>query len=173
MGQRGKKELIVQDLVEKFSNAKSAVLTDYRGLNVEEVTELRAKLREAGVEYKVAKNTLTYLAAKETGYEDIKEYLSGPIAIAFSSEDPVAPAKILSDFAKDHDNLEIKSGILSGDILDADGIKALADIPPREVLLAQIARGMKAPISGLVYSLKYPINGLVYALNAVKEKKAE
>jgi large subunit ribosomal protein L10 len=173
MGQRREKELVVQELIEKFSNSKSAILTDYRGLNVAEVTELRAKLREAGVEYKVVKNTLAYLAAKETGYEGIKEYLAGPTAIAFSEEDPVAPAKVLSDFAKDHENLEIKSGILSGDILDVKGVKALADIPPREVLLAQIARGMKAPISGLVYSLKYPINGLVYALSAIKDKKAE
>jgi large subunit ribosomal protein L10 len=173
MGQRREKEIVVQELIEKFSDSKSAVLTDYRGLNVAEVTELRAKLREAGVEYKVVKNTLAYLAAKETGYEDIKEYLSGPTAIAFSTEDPVAPAKVLSEFAKDHENLEIKSGFLSGDILDVEEIKALADIPPREVLLAQIARGMKAPISGLVYSLKYPINGLVYALNAIKDKKSE
>ncbi len=173
MGQRREKELVVQEMIEKFTNAKSAVLTDYRGLNVEEVTELRSKLREAGIEYKVVKNTLAYLAAKETGYEGLKDYLSGPTAIAFSEEDPVAPAKILSDFAKEHDHLEIKSGLLSGDILDVEGINSLADIPPREVLLAQVARGMKAPISGLVYSLKYPINSLVYALNAVKDKKEE
>ncbi|WP_027339543.1 50S ribosomal protein L10 [Halonatronum saccharophilum] len=171
MGQRKEKELIVEELVEKFSNSKSVVLTDYRGLDVAEVTELRSKLREAGVDYKVAKNTLAYLAAKEVGYESIQEYLSGPTAIAFSDEDPVAPAKILADFAEDHKNLEIKSGLLDGNLLDVNEIKALADIPPREVLLAQVARGMKAPITGLVHCLKYPLNSLVYALNAVKETK--
>ncbi len=173
MGQRREKELVVEELIEKFSGSKAAVLTDYRGLNVAEMTELREKLREAGVEYKVAKNTLAFIAAKETGYEGIKEYLSGPTAIAFSSEDPVAPAKVLVEFADEHEALELKSGIIEGDIINVDNVKALADIPPREVLLGQIARGMKAPINGLVYSLKYPLTGLVNVLNQIKEEKEE
>lgn len=171
MGQRREKELVVEELTKKFNNAKGAILTDYRGLDVAEVTELRDKLRDVGVEYKVVKNTLAFLAAKSAGYEDIKEYLSGPTAIAFSDEDPVAPAKVLSEFAKDHENLEIKSGVVEGDIIGFDSVKALADIPSREVLLAQVARGMKAPITGLVHCLKDPLKSLVYTLNAIKEDK--
>ena len=171
MAQRRGKEIIVEQLTEKFNNAKSAILTDYRGLIVVVMTELSDKLREAGVDYKVSKNTLAFLAAKEAGYEEIKEHLSGPTAIAFSNEDPVAPAKVLADFAEDHENLEIKSGLVEGDLIDVDGVEALADIPSREVLLGQIARNMKAPISGLVRSLNYPLQSLVYALNAIKDEK--
>ncbi|GAB6099838.1 50S ribosomal protein L10 [Halanaerocella petrolearia] len=170
---RREKELVVEELTEKFTNAKSAVLTDYRGLNVEEVTELRDKLREAGVEYKVVKNTLAYLAAKDAGCEEIEEYLSGPTAIAFSAEDPVAPAKVLSDFAEEHEDLEVKSGVVEGSVVGVDGIEALADIPPREVLLGQVARAMKAPISGLAHALNYPLQSLAHALNAVKDQKEE
>ncbi|AGB40192.1 ribosomal protein L10 [Halobacteroides halobius DSM 5150] len=170
---RREKELVVEELTEKFQTAKSAVLTDYRGLDVEEVTELRDKLRDASVDYKVVKNTLAYLAAKEAGVEEIGEYLSGPTAIAFAEEDPVAPAQVLADFAEDHDDLEIKSGIVEGTLIDTAGVESLADIPPREVLLGQIARGMKAPISGLVHALNYPLQSLAYALNAVKEQKED
>ncbi|WP_408955496.1 50S ribosomal protein L10 [Natroniella sp. ANB-PHB2] len=171
MGQRKAKELVVEELTQKFKDSKSAVLTDYRGLDVAEVTELRDKLREAGVEYKVVKNTLAFLAAKEVGYEEIKDFLTGPTAIAFSTEDPVAPAKVLSEFADDHEDLEIKSGIIEGDIIDVDGVTALADIPPREVLLGQVARGMKAPINGLVHCLNHPLKELVQVLNQIKKEK--
>ena len=171
MGQRKENELVVEELTKKFNESKSAILTDYRGLDVAEVTELRDKLREAGVDYKVVKNTLAFLAAKEAGHEEIKDFLTGPTAIAFSVEDPVAPAKVLSEFADDHEDLEIKSGIVEGDIIDVDGVTALADIPPREVLLGQVARGMKAPITGLVRCLNHPLKELVQVLNQIKEEK--
>ncbi|MGM0501593.1 MAG: 50S ribosomal protein L10 [Bacillota bacterium] len=167
------KKKVIDDLTVKFNEAKSAVLTDYRGLNVEQMTELRAKLREAGVDYKVAKNTLAYLAAKEAGCEDIKDYLKGPTAIAFSDEDPVAPAKILSEFAEEHEALEIKSGLLDKDVLDIDEVESLANVPSREELLGRLASGLKRPLNGLVHCLKDPVKSLAYALKAVKDKKEE
>ncbi|MDI3533710.1 MAG: large subunit ribosomal protein [Thermosediminibacterales bacterium] len=172
MGNRAVKERVVEEIRDKFERANSALLTDYRGLNVAEVTELRKQLREAGIEYKVVKNTLTRLAIKDFDYSDeLKEFLQGPTAIAFSYEDPVAAAKILSKFAKDHKNLEIKVGLVEGKVVDINGIKNLADLPSREVLIAKVLAGMQAPISGLVNVLNGPMRGLVYALQAIKDKK--
>lgn len=168
---RPEKEAIVAEIKEKLAGAKSAVVADYRGLTVAEVTELRKKLREAGVEYKVYKNTLVRLAAKETGLEGIIEYLTGPNAIAFGMQDPVTPAKILSQFAKDHKNLEIKAGILEGKILDFDGIKALAELPSKEVLVAKLLGTLQAPIVGLLNVLNGPSRKLVYALEAIRKQK--
>lgn len=165
------KEQVVADLKDKLSRASSVVLTDYRGLNVAEMTELRRMLREAGVEYKVVKNTLTLIAARDTGLEGLEKYLTGPTALAFGVEDPVAPAKLLSKFAKNHKNLEIKGGVLQGRVIDLDGVKSLADLPPKEVLLAQVLAGMQAPISGIVNVLSGPVRNLLYALQAIKDKK--
>lgn len=172
--QRQKKEETVRELTQKLESAVGAVVTDYRGLNVAEVTVLRAKLREAGVDYKVVKNTLARLAAKNAGLEDLYTYLEGPTAIAFSNQDPVAPAKILSDFAKDHKALEIKGGLLEGKVISLDQVKALADLPSREELLAQILRAMQGPMYGFANVLQGTIRNLVYVLEAVrKQKEAE
>lgn len=167
------KELIVEELTDKFSNAKSAVLTDYCGLDVETMTELRAKLREAGVDYKVVKNTLARLAAKKAEYDEVDDYLTGPTAIAFSDEDPVAPAKVLADFAEEHEELEIKAGILQGSLIGQEQLDSLADIPPREELIAQVLTKMKAPVNGLVNALNDPLKSLAHVLNAIKEEKEE
>lgn len=167
------KVAIVQEVKEKLSNAQGAVLTDYRGLNVKQVTELRKRLREAGVEYKVYKNTLTAIAARELGLGDLEQYLVGPTAIAFGYDDPVAPAKILAEFAKENEALELKAGLLEGRVIGMDEVKALAALPSREVLLSQVLRGMQAPIAGLVNVLQGNIRNLVYALDAVRQKKAE
>ena len=167
------KKKVIDELTAKFDEAKSAVLTDYRGLNVEQMTKLRAKLREAGVDYKVAKNTLAYLAAKEAGCEEIEEYLKGPTAIAFSEEDPVAPAKILSEFAEENEELEIKSGLLDKEVLDTNEVESLADVPSREELLGRLASGLKRPLNGLVHCLKDPVKSLAYALKEVKDQKEE
>lgn len=168
---RLEKEKKVGEIKEKLKNANAAILTDFRGLNVAEVTELRRQLREAGVDYKVVKNTLTRIAAKEVGLEDLLEYLEGPTAIAFSKDDPVAPAKILTKFAKDHDNLKLKAGILQGKVVGLEQVKSLAELPSREELLAQVARAMQGPIVGLVNVLSGPIRNMVYALEAVRKKK--
>lgn len=165
------KKKMVEEITDKVNNAQAIVLVDYRGLNVEEVTELRRKYTEAGVQYKVYKNTLMKFAFKNAGYEAFNEYLQGPSAIAFSNEDPVAPAKITSEFAKDHKKLEMKAGIVDGNVIDVDKIKDLAELPPREVLIAQVLGGLNGPISGFANVLQGTIRNLVYVLNAVKEQQ--
>jgi large subunit ribosomal protein L10 len=172
MPNREEKKQIVEELKDKLNQVKAAIFTDYRGLNVEEITELRKQLREAGIEYKVVKNTLTRIAAKDINMDFLEEYLTGPTAIAFSFEDPVTPAKILSKFANSHKALDIKAGLVEGKLIDVEGIKALADLPSREVLIAKVIGGMQAPISGLVGVLNGPMRGLVYALKAIQDKKS-
>lgn len=166
------KEPVVQEIKGKLEASKGAVLADYRGLNVAQVTELRRRLREAGVEYKVVKNTLTKLAAAELGLEGLNPYLEGPTAIAFGIEDPVAPAKILSEFAKTNKALEIKAGVLEGKVIDFNGVKALADLPSREVLLAKVLGGMQAPLYGFANVLQGNLRNLVYVLEAIRKQKA-
>jgi len=165
------KKQIVQEIKEKVEKSQGIVLVDYRGLTVEEVTQLRRNYRKAGVEYKVYKNTLMRFAFKELGLEDFNEYLEGPNAIAFGYDDPVQPAKITSEFAKNHEKLEIKAGIVDGKIVGIEEIKELANLPSREVLIAQVLGGFNAPITGLVNVLQGTIRSLVYALNAIKEKQ--
>jgi large subunit ribosomal protein L10 len=166
------KKEIVQELVEKLKSATAGVLVDYRGLTVEQDTELRNQLRKAGVEYKVVKNTLTRFAAKEVGYDELDPQLNGPTSLAISADDPVAPAKVLVEFSKKNENLEIKSGFVDGKVISVDEIKELADLPPREVLIAKVLGGFNAPISGFVNVLNGNLRGLAVALNAIAEKKA-
>lgn len=165
------KKEAVRELKEKITAAKALVLADYRGLTVEQDTELRRALRKAGVEYRVVKNTLTRFAAKESGLEGLEPFLEGPTAIALSDTDPVAPAKVLSEYAKKYEKLELKVGVVEGKIVDVNGIKALADLPPKEVLIAKVLGGFNAPIAGLVNVLNGNIRGLVVALNAIREQK--
>lgn len=169
---RPEKEALVQEIAEKLSSSKSVVVTDYKGLDVAKITELRKKLREAGVEYRVIKNTLARIAAKNAEMEDLNELFVGPTAIAFGIEDAVAPAKVLVDFAKEHEELEIKGGALDGALIDAAKVKALAEIPPREVLLAKALGSLKSPINGFVNVLAGNLRGLVQVLNQIKEQKA-
>ncbi|WHH57463.1 50S ribosomal protein L10 [Petroclostridium sp. X23] len=166
------KKEAVQQLVEKLKSASSGVLVDYRGLTVEQDTDLRNELRKAGVEYKVVKNTLTRFAANETGYEALDPFLHGPTSLALTYEDPVAAAKVLSEFAKKNDKLEIKAGFVDGKVIDVNGVKALAELPPKEVLIAKVLGGFNAPISGFVNVLNGNLRGLAVALNAIAEKKA-
>ena len=163
----------VAELKDLLSSSKGAVLVDYCGLTVAEDTELRSKMREAGVKYMVAKNTFIRIAAKEAGIEGLDAYLEHNTAVAFSAEDPVAPAKILSDFSKDHKALEIKAGILDGKVIALDEVKALAELPSREELLAKLVGSMQAPISGLVNVLQGTIRNFVYTLEAVRQKKEQ
>jgi large subunit ribosomal protein L10 len=167
------KKKIVKELTQKIKESKAMVLTDYRGLTVEQDTELRTALRKAGVEYRVVKNTLTRFAIKENGLEGLDPYLNGPTAIAISDTDPVAPAKVLSEYAKKYEKLELKAGVVEGRIIDINGIKSLADLPPREVLIAKVLGGFNAPLAGLVNVLNGNIRGLVVALNAIAEQKAQ
>ena len=165
------KKLIVQELREKLENAQGVIFYDYRGLNVQEVTELRNQFRAAGVEYHVVKNSMLKRAVDMLEIKGLDEYLAGPTAVAFGYSDPVAPAKVLTEFVKKLKRTEIKSGLLNGKVINLAGIQSLADLPSREQLLAQLAGTLNAPISGLARTLSGIICKLGYALNAVKEQK--
>ncbi|NMA55740.1 MAG: 50S ribosomal protein L10 [Firmicutes bacterium] len=168
---RPEKKAVVADLKDKLQRAQATILTDYRGLTVAEITELRRQLREAGLEYRVAKNTLTQLAAQDKIGDALDPYLVGPTALAFSYDDPVAPAKILAEFAKKHRALKIKGAILEEKVIDAAGVQALADLPPYEVLVAQLLGVLQGPIRGLATVLAGPQRNLVYALDAIRAEK--
>ena len=167
------KQAIVAELVEKFKDSKAYVLEDYRGITVEQDTALRNALRKAGVEYKVIKNTLMRLVLKEIGVEGLDEFLIGPTAFAMSSTDVVAPAKIMAEYAKKFEKLEVKAGVVEGKAIDAKGVAALADLPSKEVLVAKMLGSFNAPISGFVNVLNGNLRGLVCALNAIQEQKAQ
>ena len=153
------KQPIVEEISATIKDAASVVVVDYRGLTVAEDTQLRKQLREAGVTYKVYKNTLVSRAVEGTEFESIREVLEGPSAFAVSATDATAPARVLAEFAKKAPNLEIKAGVVEGTFYDADGMKAIASIPSREVL-----------VSKLLGSLQSPITNLARVLNQIAEK---
>jgi large subunit ribosomal protein L10 len=167
-----RKKEAVNQLAEKIKEAKTVVIADYKGVTVEEDTEMRVALRKSGVEYKVVKNNLTKLALEKNGITELEEYLKGPTAIAMSTEDVVAPAKILTEYAKKYKKVELKAGIVEGKIFDAEGLTAIAELPSKEELVAKAIGGMKSPLYGLVNVLNGNIRGLVIALNAIAEQKA-
>ncbi|MEN6349529.1 MAG: 50S ribosomal protein L10 [Syntrophomonas sp.] len=166
------KKVIVQEIEQKLKDADLVIFTDYRGLNVDEMTDLRNKLRASGVEYKVLKNTLTEFALENTGHGDVIPYISGPNAVLFSQDDLVGPTKTIYEFIKQYKKLIVKVGILQGQTMTPDRIKNLADLPPKEVLLAQVVGTMQAPITSFVYVLNANLTGLVRALDKVREQKA-
>ena len=144
---RPEKVQAVEEIKERFENAEATFLTEYRGLTVNEQQELRRGLRATGAEYKVVKMSLARRAAKELGLDELTESMTGPTAIAFASTDPVPVARALKDFAKDHEHLVLKVGLMSGKLLPPEQISKLADIEPRDVLLGRIAGAFKAPLA--------------------------
>ncbi|MER2077800.1 50S ribosomal protein L10 [Psychrobacillus psychrotolerans] len=148
------KKVKVQEIADKFKAAASVVVVDYRGLNVSQVTELRKQLREAGVEFKVYKNSLTRRATEIAGVDGINESLVGPNAVAFSNDDVIAPAKIINDFAKKNEQLEIKVGIIEGTVASAEDVKALAELPSREGLLSMLLSVLQAPMRNFALATK-------------------
>ncbi|HEX5975489.1 MAG TPA: 50S ribosomal protein L10 [Rubrobacteraceae bacterium] len=167
---REEKARVIEELAEKLRGG-TAVLVDYQGMDVAQSTQLRARSREAGVEFVVAKNTLTRRAADEAGVEDLSEYLVGPTALAFS-EDPVASAKLMAEFAGQVESFSLKGGLLEGGrVLDEAGVVALSKLPGREQLLAQVVGGISSPLTGLVNVLNNTVQGLVIALNQIAEQK--
>ena len=168
---RPEKAAKVAELKELLANSQAVVLVNYCGLTVSEDTELRKQMREAGVKYMVAKNTFTRIAAKEAGIEGLDGMLENNTALAFAAEDPVAPAKIAYEFSKKHEKLEIKGGLLNGAVIGTDEIKALADLPSREELLAKLVGSMQAPISGFVNVLHGTLRNFVYVMDAIRDKK--
>ncbi len=165
------KKAEVTELSQKLKEAKSFVLADYRGLTVEQDTQLPKAMREARIEYTVVKNSIARFAIEENGYNALDEYLKGPTAIALSTQDPVAPSKVLSKYAKDYEKLDIKVGVVEGKIVDIEGIKSIANLPSREELVARVVGGLSGPLYGIVNVLNANIRGLVVALNAIAEKK--
>jgi len=161
----------VELIAEKFSQSPAIVVVDHRGLTVEEDTKLRAELRKAGVTYKVTKNTLAIKAAEKIGVADSTSLFTGPTAIATHEEDLTVAARILTNFAKEHKKLELKGAILEGKVVGVEDVKALAELPSREVLISKVLGGFNAPITGFVNVLNGNIRGLVVALNAIKEQK--
>jgi large subunit ribosomal protein L10 len=156
------KKQVVSDIAAKLRDSKASVVVDYRGLTVIELTELRKQLRDAGVEFKVYKNSLTRRATAELELTALNDQLVGPTAIAFSNEDVIAPAKIINEFAKKHQALEIKAGVIEGRVASLEEVKALAELPSREGLLSMLANVLQAPIRGLALAAK-----------AVSEQKEE
>jgi large subunit ribosomal protein L10 len=169
---REEKQQLVEDLRDRFAKAAVVILTDYKGLNVPMMSDLRRRLREQEVEFKVVKNTLMARAAQETPAAALGEHFRGPGAVAIGYRDPVAPAKILTKFIEDTKRLEIKLGVLNGRLIDAEGVKALAALPAREVLLGQLLAAMVAVPTGLVRVLAGVPRGLLNVLTAIEEQKA-
>jgi large subunit ribosomal protein L10 len=168
---RKEKELIVDDLSSNINSTNGVVLTEYQGLTVAELDELRAKLRPLKCEYKVVKNTLNRLALKKSGVEGLEEFLKGPTAVAIEKGDPVSVSKVLIDFSKDHAKLKLKAGLLGGKIITPADIKVLASLPSREALIVKLLWTLNGPITSLVRVLNAVPASMVYVLDAVRKQK--
>jgi large subunit ribosomal protein L10 len=163
----------VKFLQAKFAGAQAAVLSDYCGLNVQEMSELRGMLRKADVELHVVKNTLARRAVESTHLKPLAEYVKGPIAVALTIDDAVGMAKVLTNYTKKEPKLDVRVGIVEGRVLTAEQLTQVAELPPREVLLAQMLGAMQNPLSGLAGVLHGVLRQLLYALVAIKEAKGQ
>lgn len=159
------KQQKVDLITEQLKNSVSTIIVDYRGLTVAQVTELRKQLREAGVEFKVYKNTLVRRSAAAAGIEGIDEFLTGPNAIAFSTEEVVAPAKIIADFAKENEALEIKAGVIEGQVVSAEEVNTIGSLPSKDGLVSMLLSVLQAPVRNFAYAVK--------AVGEQKEESAE
>jgi len=171
MKTKAQKQAEVAKLTEILREAKGAVLVDFTGITVAEDTELRVKMRDAKVTYGVYKNTLIARAAKEVGIEGLDEILNHNTALAASADDAVVAAKVISEYAKTNKKLLVKAGVLEGKVIGEEEVKALANLPSKEVLLAKMLGSMQAPITGLVQVLNGTIRKTVYVLDAIREQK--
>ncbi|GHU71079.1 50S ribosomal protein L10 [Clostridia bacterium] len=168
------KQDTVADIKQRFQNAHSVVVIDYRGINVEQITQLRKLYRDSGVDYVVLKNTLVQRALDELGVKGLDAYLTGPSAFAFGVKDPVAPAKVLTDYVAKtkNEHLKAKGGYVDGTAFGPEGVKALSELPPKEVLIARMMGSLNAPITNFVGTLSAVLRSVVYALDAVRKQKA-
>lgn len=162
----------IEMMKEKIGKAQVAIVTEYRGMTVEEITKLRRELQKCGADYMVTKNTLAKIAVQGTEYEVLAETLKGPIAIAFGFEDPVSPAKVLSKFIKEAKKGEIVAAALDGKLLSADEAKALANLPSKEEIYAKMLGCVNSPASGIVGSINAVMASLTRAVAAVRDQKA-
>ena len=168
---RDKKAEVIDELKTALAGAKAAMLADHRGLSVGELTELRKLLRLQAVELRVVKNSLARLATRGTELQGLEPHLVGPTVIAFSGGDPTVPAKLLASYAKTRPTFQIKAGFVEGKVLARQEALALAELPPREVLLAKLAGVMQSPLRGLAVVLQGPLRSLLIALDAVRQKR--
>lgn len=168
---RPEKQQEVEALKNKFGAAKGIVLADYTGVTVAEVSELRRKCRDAKVEYKVVKNTLARIAARETDLGDLADHFDGPIAVALSSVDSVAPARVLADFIKDYQKLTLKAGYFEGRVYSVAQVQEIAKLPPREQLLGQVIGAVQAPMAQIVYCVEGVLRNLVSIIDEAGKKK--
>lgn len=169
---REEKEAVIAEVAELLAGSETMFVSDYRGLTVAQLSELRARLRESGARIRIVKNTLGGIAAERAGRDALSPLLSGPTAVTFCGDDLVGAAKALAEFAKAHPQLGVRGGLLEASLIDAEGVKALASLPPRDVLIAQVVGTMAAPMTGLVTVLKGTVSGFVRALNQVAQQKA-
>ena len=166
------KKEILQDLITKLKESKGVVLTDYQGMNVFQISRLRNELKEKRIEFKVVKNTLMEKASEELNVEDLTKDLIGCTAMAFCSDDGIAPARFLKEyFKKNKIDLKIKSGLIDGRVFSPERIMEIASLPSKDVLVAQMINGVKSPLYSLVFILQGPLRGLIYTLEAVKKEK--
>jgi large subunit ribosomal protein L10 len=170
---RAQKEAVVAELHDRLKGSKVAILTKFTGLNVEQATQLRRQLREVGVEYRVVKNTLLRLAAKETEAEQLTDHFFGPNGVALSAEDPVTSAKVLTKFSEEHPALEIKAALVEGQVIAPEAVKSLASLPSRDVLLGKLAGLLQALPSQLVRVLNSPLQQLAGVLQAIQQAKPD
>ena len=168
---REEKEKMKDEIAEALKQAELIVVTDYRGLNVDMINNLRGRLRNEKCRFRVTKNTMNKWACREAGFEQLEEFFEGPTAIAYADEDPVGAAKVLNEFSKEYEALVVKGGILSGQLISTQRIKELGEIPSREILLAKVVGGFQAPIQGLAGVLQGTLGQLVYTLDAVRKQK--
>lgn len=167
------KQELVKSLGSKFSQTQACVVTECTGISVEKITALRAKLREAEVEFRVIKNSLAIRALEGTPLEGLKDVFHGPTAVGITQKDPVTLAKILKEFSQQEKKFLIRAGVLDGNVLTKEQVWALANVPSREVLLARLVGSLQSPYSGFVVSLSGILRKFVYALDAVRRKKEE
>jgi large subunit ribosomal protein L10 len=170
---RPEKVKVVEELAQKLSDAESVFVTDYAGLTVTDITDLRAQLRAAGISYRVAKNTLLRLAAKQAGVPELVDSFKGPTAVAFGDRDPVAGAKIFKEFYSRLEHPEVRSFMVEGHMYGSEDIKAYAALPPREEVLAGLVAAVESPITGFIGTLDAIIRDFVGTIDALAKKKEE
>jgi large subunit ribosomal protein L10 len=172
MQTKEQKKKIIKDMVSKIKEAKSVVFSDFKGVKVKDLTELKKELRKEEIDFKVSKKTLINLAFKEAGIEVNTKTMEGQVAVSISSKDEVAPAKIISNFSKKNENLKILGGVLEKKVMNIEEVKSLAKLPGKEELLAKLVGTLQAPISGFVNVCAGNIRGLVQVIKSISESKS-